>query len=206
MTDPTLPPDLALDEDIPEWVTAPDGPPELVDAWMNSDQRAEWAMRDLVRAQQRIIDAKLQRDAWVQRIDMWYEDVTATDVGTVARNTRVLERYAIACRAADPNRKTVTLPSGEITTRRATEPRVEIVDEKAVLLWARERFPDDDVYETFVRVTHSPLVSTLRTVMEIATATDDAGTDRFVVDSDGELVPGVEIVDPVTTATVKPRH
>lgn len=205
-TDPfagdTLPPELALDADIDTPDVELHDPDYDLDSWVNSDERAEWMMRVLVRAQLRVIEHTLRRDAWVRRITDWYDQATQADRTQIERLTTALERYAVACRARDRNRKTVLLPSGEIATRREKDPRVEITDEKAVLVWAKDTL-DAVEYERCVRTTQSPLISELRRVLRIEAFEDG---DRAVIDKAGQIVPGVTIVDPATTATVKPRH
>lgn len=189
--DDLLPPELALDDDPGPLSTA-----DLDNGWVDDDERAEWAMRVLVGAQTRIIDATLQRDRWIARITRWYDDTTAADRNRVGHLTGILERYAIAVRERD-GRKSVKLPSGDIETRCPTEPRVEITDPKAVLVWAK------DTDAACVKTVEEVLVSQLRPLVKIVPLTDDG--DWGVFDADGNFVPGVAIVDPETTATVKPR-
>lgn len=169
-----------------------------------NDGTAERMFRRLLRAQRRIIEATLQRDAWLAPINQWYDDVAAPDRRIVERLTASLESYAIAERVRTNNdRKTVVLPSGDIATRRATELTVSIVDEKAVLVWAADAL-DGPTYQRIVRGNPSVRVSELRKVVKVVVVGGDDDAHDAVLDHDGNFVPGVIIEYPTTTATVKP--
>lgn len=196
----TLPPELAMDEPGPtdEQLADPEGfdlEPIADDDW------AEWAMRRLVRAQTRIIDATLRHDNWTERIRRWYDDVTAADRRIAARLTESLESYAKAERERSRDkRKTIKLPSGTIETRRPQEPTIVVVDEKAALKWCEDTLPGA-LYEQCVSLHPNVLVSELRKVLRIV----DVEGGQAIFDQDGNLASGFGIEEPTTSANVHPH-
>lgn len=186
---------------LPDFITespddyAPDG--ELAHDWIDSDRRAEWALRRLCSIRARHAELTEQRDAWIAEVYDWW---TATDgpiENECERLTAALERYALVARERD-DRKTVTLPSGTLRTRDGGDPVVSIVDAKAVLAWALE---DAERAAAVVKVDQKVLVAELRRIASIRTTEDG---DRYVTTHDGELIPGVCIVEPETTAHIAP--
>lgn len=199
MYDSPLPPDLAgVGEAITDEQLADEGGFDLDP--IDNDEWAEWAMRRVVRAQVRIAEAEQRHGAWVGRIDDWLADVTAADRRIVSRLVAALENYARARRERDESCKTITLPSGTLYTTRPTSARVDIADEKAVLVWAAGL--DEERRDSVIRTHPTVLVTGLRDVVRIVESEDG---DRLVVDLNGEIVPGVTIVDPVVSSRVDTR-
>jgi len=110
-------------------------PPE-VEAWEVTDTgAAEWAMRLLAAYAAEGAAISDQAALYREQIDLWERH----ELGRIVRKVEFfrghLERFALDWRH-DTGRATLTLPSGEVkTTKRPA--RIEIVDEAAVLAWAR---------------------------------------------------------------------
>lgn len=162
-------------------------------------EHAERAMRHLGHLQREITEASQQAAVWHDEIDRWHASVDQPLRRRAAFVTRQLEAFAIEHRTE--RAKTVRLPSGEIATRRAKDPVVDIVDEAAVLEWAGDTL-DMDAYADVVKTVESVRIARLRD--HVVIDGDDDG--RVVVHpATGTIVPGVVITDPQTTATPRPH-
>lgn len=169
----------------------------------------EWAMRTLVRL-------NIARDEYAEKAREWHEQINAwvaDAVGPLDRRIGTLERlcvaYGIAHRDANPKAATVLVPSGEIATRRAKEPKVVLADEAAFLEWAADHL-DGEAYDRVVKTVESVLISEVRDNVRIAVEAngyDDEITRRVVwpFDDADLVVPGLDVEMPTTTATVRPR-
>lgn len=171
------------------------------DRWrIGDDSAAEWAMGKLAeaRSQRAVLDQ--QRDEYVARARQWHERVTVGPDRQAAFFEAHLMDYAWRRRSESAGESmTVKLPSGEIATRKAPEPRVDIVDQKAVCEWARRWVPDA------VTTTHKVNVTDLRPHVRI----DDETVVADILDFDtAEVqtvdVPGVAVVDGEPWAKPKP--
>lgn len=184
---------------------------------INTDGDAEWALAMLADLQVQV-DAvvahaeKQQRlaQAWADRVLNQRRSFPRPE-GGVGSGPSVLEArrffqahlewYARSQRA-DHDRKTVDLIGGKIATR-TTGGQVEIVDDDALLAWAREHCPG------VVRTRDDVLVSTLRQWVAAVT-TDDKGVT--IVDPEsgevvytGDIPPGVAVGDEGVSVTITPR-
>lgn len=191
--------------------------------------KADWAMRILNGAHKQRDGVREQAEAWrseirerLARVAAWEADQLREPERTIAFMSNHLERFAIAERErTDGKTKTIKLPSGKITTRRAEEPKVNIADPDALLAWVKANV-DADKIEQVVKTTESVLISEFRKLVTIepqyqAVVDDDGG---LVHDTDGEVileivswvvideagcpVDGVTIEHPHTEATVVP--
>lgn len=199
MSDDLLPPELALDHAGPSDAQLAD-PGGFDLEPIADDEWAEWAGRRLAAACRRIDTHENLADTWIERIKEWEADVTAADRRIVERLTASLEAYAVVTRQRD-GRATVKLPSVTIATTLATQPRVEITDEKSVLVWASS-IDDGEIRDSVIATHPTVLVTGLRAFARIITTEDG---DRVVVSKDGEIIPGVTIVDPEPKPRVTPR-
>jgi phage host-nuclease inhibitor protein Gam len=140
-----LPPDLALDEppltdeEVERFISArveyENAPADALlppaPRWrIEDDGAAEWAMRKLARERQAFEDAHDQALAWCARIDKWWESTSAPLVRRIRWWEGHLEDYARRQREA--GRKTVSLPSGKVSTR-PVPASVKVADEAQVL-------------------------------------------------------------------------
>lgn len=126
-----------------------DDDPEARAAWRISDDRqAEWVMRKLAASRQRVAEADRLRAEYQQQIDEWYVEATRRDQGDVAWATLLLQGWAHERRDADPDAKTLHLPSGTVASR-WVPPRPEVRDPGAVAeALARAKLPS---YDAIVR-------------------------------------------------------
>ena len=155
--------------------------------WMIADDGgAEWAMRLLAAAEAKLAEAEERAIQWRKQVDDWYRKVTAEASATSQFARAHLERYALERRYADPDAKTLYLPSGVVRTTSHAD-RITINDEPAVLAWALERAPEV--------VRHTVKVSDVRHVVSVV--------EGKAVDPDtGEVVAGLSVERGRTSASV----
>ncbi len=143
-----------------------------------------------------------QAESYRARIEAWVQASTATMSRRAAFLSGVLERYALARRARYPHMKSFRYPTGDITTKRDKQPKVVVLDEAAVIAWAGDNLPSD-LYARVVKTVESVLISELRKIVAFAEQ-DGAWFVFYGGDTEREIVPGLGIELPVTTARVTP--
>lgn len=140
---------------------------------IDSDAKAEWAMG-------KIAEARKERERWVTWYNNKIEEInTQTDFET-ANLERLLEDYFKTV----PHKTTKTqesykLPSGKLV-RKTQNPEYKR-DDSTVIAWARENAPEY-----------------IKTVEQLDWASLKGNTgvfDGHIVTDDGEIVPGVEVVE-----------
>lgn len=166
-----------VDEALIAAQTGEPGPEQVQRFTVDSDGAAEWCMRHVARLE---VDAQAARDqyqVWRDQIDEWL--ATRLDHLTTRRAffEAHLERYAIACRQADPKAKTLQLPSGTVATTER-KPAVDLpategaaakaAQDARVIAWLRETFPPD-VLEAMeaIKVAESVLKTGLRKLLVV---------------------------------------
>lgn len=147
---------------------------------------ADWHARSARKRQRRIDEAHATADIMRARIDEWIERTTKLDTERLARHHRALEAYHRRRIDADPNERTVELPTGGRLRSQAGKLSVAIIDEAAALEWANAELPD-------AVVTTSKLDKTVLAKAGGSKADAEPGEYPAVTD-DGEVIPGVAIV------------
>lgn len=179
------PPDAYIDA-LTEATVNDDGAVEAVERWrIDDDGTAEWAMRRLASLREALGEARAMRDAWVARIDEWFNAASGPHSRRVGFFEAHLSDYARRRREADPTAKTLSLPSGKVTSR-AAGARVVVAHDEAFLAWCRENGLEKELTRTKVEID----LAALKKMAEIVTH-----DGRPTVIIDGEEVPGVGIVD-----------
>ncbi len=139
---------------LPDTVPTPPGAPTDIIAaaeapeaerWrVDTSQAAEWVMRKLARAHARLADLDAERAEYLAQIDAWYADASRGERATADWAHAQLADWAIRQREADPDIKTLHLPSGRVATRlNPTRPKVLEPSDLAVSL-GRMRHPAYD--------------------------------------------------------------
>lgn len=193
--------------------------------------QAEWAMLKLaaLKAREREVTGKARE--WAARIDEWFRAESERLAPGISFFDRALRAYAIQ-RRIEAKEATSTLPSGYISTRTAKQPKVELDDEDAVVAWATEHLSSDvydEVVKTTPKVliselrklvdVHEALVG-ICVVCHAAIDERSGGAWQHIVDQPddhevaptngyrvvlretGEVIPGLHVEPPTTTATV----
>lgn len=151
---------------------------------IDDEDKAEWGLRKLERIQAEFDEVKRQRDEQLDRIQSWFEECARTILRQQDFFEGLLTEFHRNELRRNPDRKTIKLPSGKLSSRRG-QPRWN-VDEETFVTWAEE---DPERAELFIRVT--------RVVNRVGVKSSlHLRDDGQVVDpGSGELVPGV-LVDP----------
>lgn len=208
-----------MSPDAPEWAGALDEAifvgdaerwPKEFEAWRVTDRgSAEWAMRMLGALETRAREVKAQAKVWRSPIDMWEHDELKRVDGAIHRFTTELEVWGMAEREAHPETPTLKLPSGEVSTRLASEPSINLVPEaeEELIEWLADNV-DSGVYDVVVKQVQSVYISELRKIVHIEYPSGCAGgfqENTVVLDNSGGLqVPGVTIDAAQPKPTVKP--
>lgn len=213
MSDSNLPAPV----ESPPWVDEPFGfeldttvDPGSDERWsITSESLAEWAMSKRAAATAAAADVQAQYDLWRDRLDEWRKARLADPVSTCEFFDWHLEHWAVEQRAASGDKvKTVKLVSGDVTTSRATAPKVSIDDPVAFCEWALEAFvpaADDEAavpgdvstWSTFaaagaVKTSYSPVVARVRELVHPVEDREALLTDAGpAVDDDGNPVESV---------------
>jgi hypothetical protein len=148
---------------------------------VDTDQKADWAIRKLAVIRRKQAENKAIYDAEVIRITEWLSTVnTALDRDALYFEA-VLTPYALLQRSE--GRKTVTLPHGTLKTT-AGQPKIEFNDESKFIEWAKINDPSllkikTDVDKTAIK----------------ALITDEG----VVISTQGEIIPEVKVIPAETS-------
>ncbi len=176
-------------ETMPPWVD-PDPQPVPLDRWsIQTDGEAEWAC-----ARTGAIDAELARigqqyEEWLERLDDWRNAAVRPLQKRREFFVGHLADYLRRLREADPRTKSLVLPSGKVASR-ITPARPVVVDETAVIDWARS----SDRAE-LVKVVESVRLAELRKLVKLA-------GDKVVDPSTRDVLPGVAVEGERLSVTV----
>jgi hypothetical protein len=152
------------------------------------DFGVERALRFLDHLAREYGEVRARAEAWHAEITAWERLALARVQGPAERVSVALEVFALAQRRATGS-KSFSYPSGVLETRKGRD-KVTVVDEAALLVWARRECP------AAVKVVESVLVSKLP---------EHAVVDGRMVLDGGEVVPGVSVTsgDLYVSASVK---
>jgi hypothetical protein len=148
---------------------------------VDTDQKADWAIRKLAVIRRKQAENKAIYDAEVLRITEWLSTVnTALDRDALYFEA-VLTPYALLQRSE--GRKTVTLPHGTLKTT-AGQPKIEFNDESKFIEWAKVNDP---------------------TLLKIKTDVDKTALkaliteEGVVISTQGEIIPEVTVIPAETS-------
>lgn len=154
----------------------PDGPGAAAAVWQPTDlSGAEWCARKAAAAKAAIADIEAQAAEWRDPIDRWEHDASKRHRATVALMELKLAAFALGLREAEPNAKTLDLPSAVVKTTRHS-PKVVIEDKAAVIAYLQPRPGLRDLVHT----SHDVLVSELRDTIKPS----PIATGRYVLTLD----------------------
>ena len=141
---------------------------------IDTDAKAEWALT-------KIREARADRDRWVK----WYEDKIAEITAQTDFNTMNLERMLAEYFASVPHKKTktqesYTLPGGKLILK--TQNPEYKRDDKTVIDWLKQ-----NGQAQYVKVKEELAWSDLKAATAIF--------EGHIVTEDGEIVPGVDVIE-----------
>jgi hypothetical protein len=168
----TLMAEAAAANDQERTDTVGDDVPEPVRRWRIEDEgAAEWAMRKVAVCDAQTSTYRDQADAWKDRIDEWLTARTRKLDTTRSFFARHLEIYAAERRERD-GVKTLTLPSGRVTSRVHDKGGTVIATDQATLIaWVKENVEDDDI-DLVIKFTESIVASGLKSIGRVVTQTE----------------------------------
>jgi hypothetical protein len=138
----------------------------------------------------------------IEKVGRWLEDRSLAREAQRTWLARSLADYHRAVLRDAPKQTTVSLPDGDLTSRRGTT--YEVADEAALLAWAILNGASD-----LVAVPDPPPIRLdkrgLRSLPTTLPKTPDEGDHGLAVTATGEAVPGVTVTA-TRTFTVKPRE
>lgn len=143
---------------------------------VDTDQKADWAIRKLAVIRRKQAENKAIYDAEVIRITEWLSTVnTALDRDALYFEA-VLTPYALLQRSE--GRKTVTLPHGTLKTT-AGQPRIEFNDESKFIEWAK---------------VNDPTLLKIKTDIDRTAVKALITEEGVVISTQGEIVPDVQVI------------
>lgn len=148
---------------------------------VDNDRKAAWAMRKLREHRMAVAEIDAIAAAEHERIDQWRNQAVARHANDIDYFEALLTGYAAHERAAN-DRKSIDLPYGKVLTR-ATPPKF-LLDEEALLPWARENRPD------WVKVVESVALSAMKADVTVEETTS---LGLVAMTTEGEIVPGVAV-------------
>ncbi len=168
-------------ETMPPWVDD--------ETWLDTEEswsissygEAEWACAKVAGADAELARIDQQYQEWLARLDEWHETAVRPLQNRREFFASALSDYLRRLRKENPRKKSLPLPSGKVSSRRQ-QPRAVIVDEVAVIKWARA-----SDHAEVVRVVESVRVDDLRKLVKV--------DGEKVVDPTGDVLPGV-VVEP----------
>jgi NAD+--asparagine ADP-ribosyltransferase len=148
---------------------------------VDTDQKAEWALRKLAVIRRKQMENQALAQAEVDRVTEWLDTVNTALQRDALYFEAVLKPYALTQRSE--GRKSITLPHGTIKTT-AGQPKVEFKDEAAFIEWAK---------------TNDPSLLKVKTDID-KTAVKALITDEgVVISTQGEIIPDVEVIPAETS-------
>lgn len=141
---------------------------------IDTDAKANWAL-------QKIREARSDRDAWVK----WYEDKIAeikaqTDFDTMNLERMLAEYFATVKHKKTKTQESYSLPGGKLILK--TQNPEYKRDDKTVIEWLKK-----NKLTKFVKVKEELNWSDLKDAT--------AAFEGHIVTEDGEIVPGVEVIE-----------
>lgn len=134
---------------------APEGAPASpmepeAERWRITDDRAaEWVLRKYAAAARRLGELDQELAQYRSDLEAWWRDSGHGERQTVQWAEALLARYATEAREADPDAKTLRLPSGQVKTRQLAA-KVTVTDPGAVAAVLAKVLPDA-AYEQVVQ-------------------------------------------------------
>ena len=145
----------------------------------------------------RMLEVEATALAEVRRIAGWEERASAPLLRRYEWVERALNGWALAMNADDPTRRTISLPNGDVEVR-PRQPRIEVTADRETLERLRQEHPG------WVRDKLEPNKRDLLAAVKPGNVADDLlavpeGYEaREAVNDDGEVVPGVFVLVPVS--------
>lgn len=154
---------------------------------IDDDSAAEWALRHVREAEQALGDIAEKAKLWQQSIVDWEAHEAAPLLARRSFFEGRLIAYQLRRRLANPDAKTLNLPSGKVTSLPATSTLA--FDDNLLQTWAVDR-PE------LVRVKVEPALDPIRKAFV-------EKDDKLVDPETGEIIDGATVTQPVIPFSIK---
>lgn len=150
---------------------------------ITNDSQANWALRKIADARQKLARDQETARAEIERIQQWLKMSEAEAVRTEERMTALLHEYYAPQFQTDPKTKTYKLPSGKVQWR-AQQPQFNR-DDATLLEFLKSREMTD-----FIETKETPKWGELKKQIQVV------GEHVVIKDGkmEGEIIDGVEVV------------
>jgi hypothetical protein len=145
---------------------------------VDNDQKAEWALRKLKAAIERLDDINAQAVEEIAKVENWRALVSTSHKRDVTFFENLLKHYMLSLREADPEKKSLVLPDGEVTSRSIPE-KAEVSDKELFFKYCHE-----NGRELWIRTKEEPDLTSLKDGVSFS-------GDAVVDDLTGESIPGL---------------
>lgn len=173
-----------LAEYLSDQYELPEEPEQRQKFVIDDDDRANWALRKLAIHKQERERINAQAEAEINRVANWATEAMKPIDDSVAFLEGMLESYFRNLRKDGYDKASYKLPAGTLK-RSAGRASIEIENEEALLEWVKENHPEWVHTKISEAVPKSVLAKEMR--------------DGKIVTEDGEVVPGVAVVEPRET-------
>lgn len=154
-------------------------------------ERANWHLRMAAKRRDERDQLAAVYKKEIERLQIRLQHRTRILNDQIAWHEEPVKGLHLALLRENPKRKTIELPSGKSSVRVPQTPKVNIVDNAAVLAWAEKEHPE--------LISHAINVTAVRTVAGASDADGlKPGDVRAAIDTEtGEIIPGCEVtLDP----------
>lgn len=147
---------------------------ETDDFIIDSDAKAEWALK-------KIAEARADRDRWIA----WYQDKIAeikaqTDYNTANLEAMLAQYFDTVPHKATKTQESYSLPAGKLILKKQNPEYVR--DDKKAIEWLEQNGGD-----AYIKIEKKLDWATLKS--------DTSAVGGQIVTMDGEIVPGIEVID-----------
>ncbi|MEF3330601.1 host-nuclease inhibitor Gam family protein [Oceanobacillus oncorhynchi] len=146
---------------------------------VDTDEKANWALRKIKQAQQKQIEANALATEEQDKIEAWYQSEREKAQRDIDYFQGMLAHYAVKKREKDPKFKSQKLPNGRIKFVKK-QPKFNYKDESVV------KYLEESEREDLLKVTKEPKKAEIKKAFVIK-------EDKLIDPDTGEVVDGVTV-------------
>lgn len=146
--------------------------------------QADWALRKIAQRRKALTEDEALYALERKRLDEWIASRRDSATSETDHFVELLEEFHRSILAEDERAKTISLPSGSLTSR-AGQMKWTVTDPEAFIAWAEENALE------LVRVKKEPALNEIKKALTPKVA--EEAIEGVAVSPDGEIVPGVKV-------------
>lgn len=146
---------------------------------VKDDSSANWTLRKIKHANDRIEQNNSLAQAEIEKIERWNQQENEQAQYSIEYFEGLLAEYAMKKKAEHPNFKTLKLPNGKISFRKR-QPKWEYDSEKVVQALEKAELND------FIRVTKAPSKAEIKKAFSVV-------DDKVINTETGEVIEGITV-------------